>query len=112
MARNGPNPAYFWTRLDHMMLEHALAMYSELTPNRWEMIARAMGAGKTEAEVRAQYRFLVESGRITPTQADAEMAPAPAPTPAPAPATAPTQAPAPACGSGSASTSTYGAKRG
>ncbi|KAL9683229.1 hypothetical protein QQ045_015048 [Rhodiola kirilowii] len=70
---NGPSRAYFWTKLDNMMLENALILHAEETPNRWEVIARAMGAGRTAAEVRAQYRYMVDSGRIRPED------PAPAP---------------------------------
>lgn len=48
-----------WTRKQNKRFENALALYEEESPDRWKKLARAVGGGKTEEEVKRHYEKLV-----------------------------------------------------
>ncbi|KAI9113114.1 hypothetical protein K1719_015639 [Acacia pycnantha] len=53
----------YWTRKQNKRFENALAMYEEESPDRWKKLARAVGGGKTEEEVKRHYEKLVHDLR-------------------------------------------------
>ncbi|VFQ99168.1 unnamed protein product [Cuscuta campestris] len=59
-----------WTEKQNKVFENALAIFDKDTPERWRNLARAVGGGKTEEEVKRHYEMLVEdvghieSGRV------------------------------------------------
>ncbi|CAH9056374.1 unnamed protein product [Cuscuta europaea] len=59
-----------WSSKENKAFEEALAVYDQSTPDRWSNIAKAVGGGKTEEEVKRHYQILVrdinyiESGHI------------------------------------------------
>lgn len=59
-----------WTAKENKDFEKALAVYDKDTPDRWANVAKAIGGGRTEEEVKRHYELLVEdvkhieSGRV------------------------------------------------
>ncbi|VFQ67859.1 unnamed protein product [Cuscuta campestris] len=60
----------YWSARENKAFEEALAVYDKNTPDRWYNVAKAVGGGKTEEEVKRHYQILVrdvnriESGRV------------------------------------------------
>ncbi|XP_018627251.1 protein RADIALIS-like 1 [Nicotiana tomentosiformis] len=48
-----------WTAKQNKAFEKALAVYDKDTPDRWSNVAKAVGGGKTAAEVKRHYEILV-----------------------------------------------------
>lgn len=53
-----------WTAKQNKKFENALAIYDKDTPDRWQKLAKAVGGGKTEDEVRIHYQKLVEDVKL------------------------------------------------
>ncbi|XP_009791349.1 protein RADIALIS-like 4 [Nicotiana tabacum] len=49
-----------WTPQQNKKFENALAIYDKDTPDRWRNLAKAVGGGKTEEDVKTHYEKLVE----------------------------------------------------
>lgn len=49
-----------WTAKENKEFEKALAIYDKDTTDRWADVARAVGGGRTEEEVKRHYEILVE----------------------------------------------------
>ncbi|VFR01911.1 unnamed protein product [Cuscuta campestris] len=60
----------YWSARENKAFEEALEVYDQDTPDRWYNIAKLVGGGKTEEEVKRHYQILVrdinfiESGRV------------------------------------------------
>ncbi|KAL7082726.1 hypothetical protein ACP275_14G119800 [Erythranthe tilingii] len=59
-----------WTVQENKLFEKALARFDRDTPDRWQNVAAAVGAGKSADEVKRHYDILmedlrrIESGRV------------------------------------------------
>ncbi|KAI8012798.1 Transcription factor RADIALIS [Camellia lanceoleosa] len=60
MGSNGSN----WSAKQNKLLENALAIYCQDTPERWDNVARAVGGGKTVGDVKRHYELLVEDVKL------------------------------------------------
>ena len=49
-----------WTPKQNKLFESALAMYDKDTPDRWQNVARAVGAGTSAEEAKRRYEMLVQ----------------------------------------------------
>ncbi|MCL7050190.1 hypothetical protein MKW94_015018 [Papaver nudicaule] len=62
------SPKLTWTIKEDQILETALFMHDENSPNRWEKIAKDVGGKKTVEDVKHRYKLLqnainsIESG--------------------------------------------------
>ncbi|KAL5715266.1 Protein RADIALIS-like 5 [Ranunculus cassubicifolius] len=52
-----------WTVKQNKLFEQALVMYDQDTPDRWQHVARAVGGGKSAADVKKHYDILEEDIR-------------------------------------------------
>nr|AJD14508.1 RL [Petunia x hybrida] len=52
-----------WTPQQNKRFENALAIFDKDTPDRWTNVAKAVGGGKTEEDVKMHYEILVEDIR-------------------------------------------------
>ncbi|KAI3446122.1 hypothetical protein Pfo_002787 [Paulownia fortunei] len=52
-----------WTPQENKLFEKALARFDKDTPDRWQNVARAVGGGKSEEEVKRHYEILLEDLR-------------------------------------------------
>lgn len=52
-----------WTPHQNKLFEKALALYDKETPERWQNITKAVGAGKSIEDVKRHYHLLLEDLR-------------------------------------------------
>ncbi|KVH92358.1 protein RADIALIS-like 3 [Cynara cardunculus var. scolymus] len=52
-----------WTAKQNKLFETALAVYDRDSADRWQLIARAVGGGKSAEEVKRHYELLLEDVR-------------------------------------------------
>ncbi|KAI3951855.1 hypothetical protein MKX01_021593 [Papaver californicum] len=55
------SPKFTWTIKEDQILETALFMHDENSPNRWEKIAKDVGGKKTVEDVKKRYKLLQDA---------------------------------------------------